>query len=64
MIEDISKSIKANMYERATSPLFGAFAISWAIWNYKTILAILSSMTVKEKVSYIENEIYAVNCKF
>lgn len=59
MIEDISKSIKANMYERATSPLFGAFAISWAIWNYKTVLAIFSSMKVKEKVSYIENEIYA-----
>jgi len=59
MIEDISKSIKASMYERATSPLFGAFAISWGIWNYKTILAILSSMTVKEKVLYIENEIYS-----
>lgn len=58
MIEDISKSIKASMYERATSPLFGSFLIYWAIWNYKTILIVLSSMKVKDKISYIENELY------
>lgn len=59
MIEDVSKSIKSSMYERATSPLFGAFFISWALWNYKTILALFSSMKVKEKISYIENDIYS-----
>ena len=58
MIEDISKSIKANMYERASSPLFGAFAISWTIWNYKTVLAIFSSLKLKEKIAFIETEIY------
>lgn len=58
MIEDISKSIKANMYERATSPLFGAFFVSWVIWSYEVILVLLSSMKVKEKITYIENEIY------
>ncbi|MFC3914575.1 hypothetical protein ACFOSS_14055 [Pseudaeromonas sharmana] len=59
MIDDIYKSIKASMYERATSPLFGAFAISWSLWNYKTILVILSSMKVNDKISYIESEIYS-----
>lgn len=58
MIEDISKSIKSSMYERATSPLFGAFSISWALWNYKVILVIFSGMKAKEKVSYIEDTIY------
>ncbi len=62
MIEDISKSIKANMYERATSPLFGSFAISWSIWNYKTVLTIFSSIKANEKILYIENEIYADKC--
>ncbi|NOR71534.1 MAG: hypothetical protein GQ532_17920 [Methylomarinum sp.] len=59
MIEDISKSIKFSMYERATSPLFGAFFLSWTLWNYKILLIIFSSMKVKEKISYIQNDIYS-----
>ncbi len=58
MFEDISKSIKATLYERTTSPLFGGFTISWSIWNYKTILVILSYMKVDEKITYIESNIY------
>lgn len=58
MINDISKSIKASLYERVTSPLFGAFFISWCMWNYKTILIIASSLDVKEKISYIDGTLY------
>lgn len=58
MISDISKSIKAVLYERISSPLFGSFFVSWFLWNYKTILIILSSLDVKKKISYIENCIY------
>ncbi len=55
MFSDVSKSIKATLYERVTSPLFGSFSISWIIWNYKTILVLISSLKVKEKISFIES---------
>ena len=38
MLEEISKSIRADLYERASSPLLGAFLTSWLIWNWKTML--------------------------
>ena len=52
MLDDLSKSIKASLYERATSPLFGAFVISWLAWNYRFVLTVISSMSAKEKFSY------------
>ena len=58
MISDITKSIKINLYERISSPLFGSFAISWALWNYQTILIITSSLKVKDKIEYIEKTLY------
>ena len=59
MLDEITKSIKATLYERATSPLFGAFIASWAVWNYKTIFVLLSAMPTHEKFDYIETFIYA-----
>ena len=58
MLSDIQNSIKASMYERATSPLFGTFLLSWCIWNYKIIFVLTSSLAVTEKFKYIEDNIY------
>ncbi len=57
-MEDFIKSIKAHLYDRATSPLFGAFVISWVLWNYKFVVTILSSMEVHDKFDYISTFIY------
>ncbi|EKF9659542.1 hypothetical protein O1C77_003563 [Vibrio cholerae] len=54
MFEDITKSIKANLYDRVSSPLFGAFAISWLLWNFKVVLVVFSSLTAIEKINYLE----------
>ncbi len=35
MIPELTKSINSLLYERVTSPLFGAFIISWLAWNWK-----------------------------
>ncbi len=59
MLEELSKSIKANLYERATSPLFGTFVISWCLWNYKAVFVLLSSMPVTEKFDYLETYLYS-----
>ncbi|WP_227815639.1 hypothetical protein [Nitrogeniibacter aestuarii] len=58
MIKDIINSIKVQLYERATSPLLGAFIISWAIWNYRFLLVIGSSIPITEKLSIIDSIIF------
>lgn len=57
-MEDLIKSIKAHLYERTTSPLFGAFTISWGIWNYKFLVTVFSSMETHLKFDYIATFLY------
>lgn len=61
MLDDISKSLRTNLYERTSSPLFGAFIVSWLIWNYKTLLVIFSSLSVDKKINFIETNIYGAD---
>jgi hypothetical protein len=58
MWDDLTKTVKAQLYERASSPLFGSFALAWGAWNYKFIMVVLSSMTATEKIGYIDLHIY------
>ena len=58
MIDDFIKSIKASLYDRTSSPLFGAFAISWLIWNHRVVITVLSSMEVEEKFAFIDQQLY------
>lgn len=54
---DISETVtalKAHLYEKVTSPLWGAFAFSWSLWNYRFIMVLLSSEPVKVKFEYID----------
>lgn len=37
MTPEIRKSVNATLYERTTSPLYGALITSWCIWNWKII---------------------------
>lgn len=58
MLSDLAKTVKAQLYERVSSPLLGAFAISWAAWNYRFVLVLVSSMPVAEKFTYIDSNIF------
>lgn len=42
-MQDIFTSIKAYLYDRAASPLIGAFVVAWAVWNYRFFVVLLSS---------------------
>jgi hypothetical protein len=55
-MEDIFKSIKAYLYDRATSPLMGGFIISWSVWNYRFFMVLLSGgdFTPEQKFEAIE----------
>jgi len=64
MIDEIQKSIKASLYERATSPLVGAFTISWLFTNWQLLfITFFESKTTlgKSKVQYIEA--YVINAE-
>lgn len=58
MIEDFTTTIKAQLYERVSSPLLSSFFISWCGWNYKFILILFSGMASHEKIVYIDLNIF------
>ncbi len=58
MFDDLVKTVKAQLYDRVSSPLFSCFLISWTGWNYKFILALISTMKVQDKLIFIDNVIY------
>ncbi|MBA1293439.1 DUF3450 domain-containing protein [Pseudomonas lurida] len=59
MLDDLTTAIKAQLYERATSPLLGSFLISWCIINYKVLLIVFSSLSGPEKITYINMNLFA-----
>jgi len=66
MIDEIQKSIKASLYERVTSPLLGAFTISWVFTNWQLLfITFFEGKTTlgKSKVQYIEDYIVNHNYK-
>lgn len=57
-MDDIVKSVKAHLYDRTTSPLSGAFLLSWGVWNYKMLFVLFSSLDVDVKFDYISTFLY------
>jgi hypothetical protein len=53
-MEEFSKSIKAFLYERSSSPLFGAFVVAWLGWNYRAIATLFSEETLADKFLIID----------
>lgn len=66
MIDEFRKSINNILSERLTSPFYGTFIFSWAIWNwniiYLTLFVSEKTLTIN-KMDYIEK--YLLNwCSF
>lgn len=63
MFDDVGKTIKAILYDRIVSPLFGTFVLSWCAWNWRLILLFISdsSTTVAKKFQYVDSELYPSN---
>ncbi len=52
------QSIKAHLYDKTTSPLFGAFAASWIAFNYELIFILGSDIPVHDRFEYISTFLY------
>src|SRR5690625_851597 len=44
-MQDFLTSIKSYLYDRAASPLVGAFVVAWSVWNYRFFMIIFSGNT-------------------
>jgi hypothetical protein len=56
-MNEFINSIKLNLHNKAISPLFGYYAISWIFWNYKLIFTLFSSLQIDDKFKYINTNI-------
>jgi hypothetical protein len=61
MLSDFKKSIDNILYERLSSPLFGAFIFSWCIWNWKIIYLTIfvDSKLVGNKIDFITKNYFS-----
>lgn len=55
MISEISKSLKAFLYERTTSPLMGSILFFWVLFNWEGVVYfLLSGSNIEAKLEHIE----------
>src|SRR5688572_18749502 len=55
MLQDFRKSVSSVFADRLTSPVFGAFFVSWVVINWRIGLILFSqSMETSEKIQAIE----------
>lgn len=58
MLKDFSDSIKATLYERATSPLFGVFVLSWFAFNWKIpVIIFVGKGDIFSRLRYVEDNL-------
>lgn len=57
-MEKLLNELKTNVHEKASSPLLASFALSWTLWNYRTLIVLLSSESTRNKFEYIDNQLY------
>lgn len=53
MVDELVKTIRLHLADRLTSPLMGAFMVSWCVWNYRVVLLIFSPDTALRKIQLI-----------
>ena len=53
-MDDLLKTIKAQLYDRLSSPLTFSFSLAWLFWNYRIIVILLSTLSPPDKFFAIE----------
>jgi hypothetical protein len=58
-MDDLIKSVKAQLYDRVSSPLLASFLISWLAWNHRMLLVLVSSeFKLVQKFDYVDKVLY------
>lgn len=59
MFDEFKKSLKASLYERAASPIIGAFVSAWLIFNWKLCLVVaFADDSIYDRLAFIEKSPY------
>ena len=53
-MDDVIKSVKAYLYDRTASPLFGSFLLAWLAWNYRIIFVFFTGGSAQEKLEALD----------
>lgn len=53
-MDDFIKTVKAQLYERVSSPLLFSFVLSWLVWNVRVIIVAISDMSPAAKFLFID----------
>lgn len=51
---DLFDEFKAHISHRLSNPFTPAFLVSWSVWNYKTLILLLSGMDAELKIAAIQ----------
>ena len=64
-MDEIVKSIKAFLYDRTVSPLFGAFIAAWSVCNYRVFVALLDGdASLSDKIKFLDEYFGTVTYQF
>lgn len=61
MYEQLSKELKASLFQRIKSPFFGSFLIGLFIFNYRFLFILLSDKSLEEKFKLIDTSNLIMN---
>lgn len=64
MLKEALESLRTNWISRATSPLFGALAISWVVWNHRLLFVLFSEKSIAWRFNYIDSRLYPTVADF
>jgi hypothetical protein len=60
-MKEIIDSIRLQIHERLSSPLFGSLLLAWIGWNHRFLTVLFSNLPVKERFDIIDNQLYATD---
>ncbi|MCR1795358.1 hypothetical protein [Leptospira sp. id769339] len=63
MLEDLTKELKASLYERIRDPFLGSFASSWILWNWQPIsIFFFDESPIVTRIGFIVEKYYPNLC--
>lgn len=57
-MKNLIESIRVQIYERLTSPLFGSFVVARICWNYRFVAIVLSGIPIEQRFSLVDTKIF------
>ena len=57
-MKEMIDSLRLQIHERLSSPLFGSLLLAWVAWNHRFLVVLFSNLSVKERFDIIDQQLY------